>query len=332
MGIKIKSIIHIFIFVALVGQAEFVFARETVSRTKSSSVKSTKLNKPKPPKDPGQKATVSVDGSAIYEYPNFDSPVLEYLDQGKSVKVSKKIYPGIGGLGAFYKIRIRPGVFGYITDTDVKLNSKSSGRASVDDRDDDEDMGDDDPTRLMDETKNEEDADSNPENSLYMIRYLGLAAYNFNYSEVLRNQTETSATSMFGVKYTGPTGAMGGMPLDINLMFTATAPSFYNEIASSTTGVMLIGDAVAMIPLYDSRSYIIYYGAGLMLRYSTWKVLLKQQPGRPALDSVELAVGAVGDFGLAVRLSRQFLIRADAKYYYEKEKYFGLGAAIQYKY
>ena len=80
-----------------------------------SSMKSIKKKSKKRRKrrDTGQSAIVIVDGSAVYQAQNFDAPVMEYLDRGKKVKISKKVYKGIGGLGTFYKIRLQKGVWIY---------------------------------------------------------------------------------------------------------------------------------------------------------------------------------------------------------------------------
>ncbi|MCB0351397.1 MAG: hypothetical protein KDD38_09455 [Bdellovibrionales bacterium] len=327
MAIKIKILKSLLLIILSVGTVS-VYA---LSAFAAPAVKSKKTAKRK---DAGQSAVIKVDGSAVYEVPNFDSPVLEYMDRGKQVKISKKIYPGIGGLGAFYKIRIKKGFYGYIADTDAEVSrkGKSSRDGSDDDEDDDENLeSETDPTKLQSglfsENVQEEGADT-----FYLTRYIGFAYSSFNYSEVLRNQVETSPVKMLGMKMSGPTGIMGGMPLDMNVLFTTTAPNFYSDISDATSGFMLISDALVVLPLYESQRVILYYGFGAMLRYSSWQVKLKSQPGKAAIDSQELGLGAAVTGGAALRLGARLVLRADARYYYEKEPYLGYGAALQFKY
>jgi len=280
--------------------------------------------------DPGQDANIKIDGSAIYEAPNFDSPVLDYLDQGKKVKISKRLYPGIGGLGAFYRIRVRPGVIGYITDTDVDIAGKSRSSRTETPRDDNGDTLND-PLEIQQGMV--DDGPKEPGNSILLTRYLGLTYNSYEYTEVLRNISETVATPMFGLKMSGPTGVMGGMPLDINAVFTSTAPTFYNKIATSTSGFMILADMLTQLPLYEGRSFLVFYGFGPVVRYSSWKVKLsKADPSLPPVPSEEVGIGLAANLGAALKLGQKLLIRVEGKYIYEQEKYLGFGAALQFKF
>ena len=303
------------------------------SQTEGERKAKTKLKSKKPaakkrPKDTGQNASIKIDGSAVYEYPNFDSPVVEYMDRDKSVKISKKIYPGIGGLGAFYKIRLRKGVFGYIADTDVLLKGGKSALSS-------DDESESDPLKIQEKMMGPDSEDSGAESggdSLYLTRFLGLTYSNYNYVETLRKKSEEAATPLIGIKVSGPTKFLGGFPLDANFVFTTTAPDFYDEIASSTSGFMLIGDAAITIPLSESKRHIVYYGAGLLLRYSSWDVKLKSSPSSPAIDSQEVALGVLGLLGAGFTFTPKVMLKLDGKYNYEKEKYFAYGLSLQFRY
>jgi hypothetical protein len=125
---------------------------------------------------------------------------------------------------------------------------------------------------------------------------------------------------------------MGGMPLDMSLIFTSAAPAFYDDIATSTSGFMILADAVVMMPLYEGKSFFVYYGFGPVIRYSSWRVKLINKPNSPPVDSQEVGFGAGFAGGAALKLSAKYLLRAEAKYIYEQEKYFGFGAALQFKY
>lgn len=298
-------------------------------------------------KDSGQTARVKIDGAAIYEAPNFDSPVLEYMDADKKILISKKLYAGVGGLGAFYKVKVHRGVYGYITDTDVEIKGRSrdkDNRNRDNETDGEENSGENnennkradegsDPTVLRDfkDSKNDSE-EAKFENSIYMTRYLGVVYASYNYSEVLRKTTEVGRVNMIGAKLTGPTGLMGGMPMDVGVVFTTSAPDFYDEIASSAKGYMLVGDALFTMPLYENSSFMAFFGLGLVMRYSSWEVSLKNQIGKPAIDSQEIGFGAAAEVGTAVRLGSQMLVRLDGKYYYENEKYFGFDLAFLFKY
>jgi len=313
------------------GRSSKSTSRRNVTKKSNSIKKVAKSSKSKPKRDTGQNAKVKIDGSAVYQVPNFDSPVLEYLDSGKEYKISQKLYPGIGGLGTFYKIRLSPGHYGYITDTDVM----TSGGDNAQGEDADNEEVENDPLKLQSEIMNDsepEDVGSRDSDSLLFTSFVGPSYNVFNYSEVLRNTTEQAATTLYGLKFSGPVKSLSGMPLDINLMFTTTAPSFYSKIATGTSGMMLIGDVLVSLPIYDKKRILAFYGFGLVMRYSKWSVTLKSNPTSPALESQEATLGVVGHFGSIFRITPQIAMSAQAKYYYEKEKYFGYGLSLLFKY
>lgn len=282
-------------------------------------------------KDQGQDGVVKVDGAAVYEAQNFDAPVMEYLDSGKVFKISKKIYPGVGGLGSFYKVRLRKGVFGYIADTDIAPKRKGGGDEPAPPVPPEE-KAEKLPTDLSATEEYSEDEPAADKNAFYQQRYIGLGYYSVNFAEEISNNVKNANTPLYAIKKTGPTGFMGGVPLDMTMLFTVSAPSFYNNIASSTSGFMVFGDIMPFFPISESKAYMIYYGFGLMLRYSRWAVNLRQQAGKPAVDSEELAMGLEGELGTAFRFSRQVALRLDARYFWEKQRYFGFGGALEFKF
>ncbi len=298
----------------------------TSGDSKSSATKKTK--------DSGQDGVVKVDGAAVYEVQNFDAPVMEYLDSGKAFKISKKIYPGVGGLGSFYKIKLRKGVFGYIADTDIapKRRGSDDSEAESAPAGKPEEKLEKLPTDL---SATEEINDGEPvenKNSFYLMHYFGLAYYSLNFAEQISNNVKNANTAMYGVKKTGPTTFMGGMPLDMSFLITTTAPSFYNNIASKTSGMMIFGDVVPFFTLSEGKAYYSYWGFGLVGRYSRWSVSLLNQPSKPALDSEELALGVEAALGAAFKLGQKVALRVDGRYYYEKQHYFGFGTALEFRY
>lgn len=280
-------------------------------------------------RDTGQAALVIVDGSAIYQAPNFDSPVIEYLDRGKRILVSKRMYRGLGGLGAFYKVRLRPRVYGYITDVDVEVQG---GQTSSRNRPEEDQQIEGDPTVLQPDLEDESEPFVADGSGVYFTRYLGPTIQMLNYSEVLNKSKKSSAMQLFGGKLSGPGSWLGGMPLDFELLVSVSAPKFYDDIASSSSGFMLLGHMMPMFPFMTASKYVVYYSFGPMLRYSNFKVKIKNKPATPEVDSQELALGFNFGLGVAWQIGRRYALRIDGRYTYENESYFGAGAAFQFQY
>lgn len=311
-----KKLILIFLALIFVGLSspDNLWARE-----KKSSPSSSKK------RDPGQYAIIIVDGAAVYTVPNFDSPVKEYLDRGKRYKVSTKVYPGIGGLGAFYKILLKRGVFGYITDVDVEISSRKAGEVL---RDQDRSEIENDPLKIQEDL---EDSTEDPEfaQTLYLNSFTGVSLLTANYTETVGAKKRSSATPMIGFRRSGPTSYMGGMPLDLELAMTNQVPALYDSVTSSRSGYLFLGSALAMFPLSDQSNKLIYYAFGPSFKYSRFDLNLTNTPSLGTIQSHELALGAEIAIGAAFKVFSTWCLRLDARYNYENEGYSILSIAIQ---
>jgi hypothetical protein len=276
-------------------------------KTASKAPANGKGNKGKA--DKGQPATVAVDGAAVYEAPNFDSPVMEYLDQGKTFRVSTKVFPGSGGLGSFYKVRIRDGVYGYITDVDVEISGRKGSDAwKVEGKKGDDFEGGSDTL------------DS---------RYFGVSAVSVNYTEVIANQKKSAMTSLFGIRWIGPTGFFGGLPIDFEFVATNRAPQFYQDVASETSGYLMMSHLLMNFPLYAGTRNMLSLGLGPSFRFSMFDVRLsKMTPGIGSVDSQEAAFGAQANLGFLWGLTQRWALRFDGRYNYENEAYAGFSVSI----
>jgi hypothetical protein len=293
-------------------------------------------------KDSGQKAKVTVDGAAVYEAPNFDSPVMDYMDRGKSILVSRRVYRGAGGLGAFHKVRLRKGVFGFITDVDIQTSGKAlpssravkptsenqqpveEQRAAVDSND---------PTQIQPELEREEPEEVRMNGAgIYLTRYLSLNYATFDYAEKIAKQTNSADLAMLGVKLTGPGSVMGGLPIDFEMNISTAEPDFYSKYYKSTKGFMFLGHAMVMLQGPEFKKSAIYYGGGLALKYTRFEVITNKFPNSSAIDSQDLVVGLAAQIGYAHEIGSKYLLKGDLRYYYEKEAYMGYALSFGTKF
>ena len=70
-------------------------------------------------------AKVINDGALVYKAADFDAPVLGHLRAGGTYQISVKT------IGAFYQIKVRDNLFGYVSDVDVKPIGSDSGKKTA---------------------------------------------------------------------------------------------------------------------------------------------------------------------------------------------------------
>jgi hypothetical protein len=267
----------------------------------------------------GQDAVVKTDAAAVYDGANFDSTVTEYLDAGKKVRISKKTYPGGGGIGVFYKVKIGKTI-GYITDIDVEIKG-AGGKKSKKKLAEDEGEEAPDPMKLQDEDEGEnENPEGAPNDSTYYNTFWGLSFSSVAYAEEIASKTETENVAMVGLRRQGPVGMLGGLPLDFDLLFTSSPPGFYDDFSTKTTGFMVMSNMLVSIPLYDSQSFIVRLGLGPSIRFSNWSVTLEQFADKPPVESQESTLGGTAGLGFGLRFGR-VMLAADGRYTYETQSY-----------
>lgn len=269
-------------------------------------------------KSAGVHAQIYVDGAAIYEKPDFDSKVQDYLRYQTKVVVSRKAFRGVGGMGLFHRIRYGK-KFGYVPDTDVRVIEVEALKQT-------EEGAPEKKTISKVWEKEEQEVLGKP--PLYFTRYLGGALALVNFKEKFSGKTFSDDMLMYGLRMTGPGTLFDGPPLDFNVWFSLGKPGYYKKFASgSPTGFMMFGDVMFMLPLIDAKNTLVSYGLGVMWLYTRYKI-----PVRGAnFDSQEVRLGFDAALGIGQRMGKMML-RLDAKYYYEKTQYFGYILSLQGEY
>ncbi len=266
------------------------------------------------------RAKVAVDGAAVYAKPDFDSEVLDYLNQGQSVPISHRQFAGTGGLGLFFKTKTPSGKLGYITDTDVEIpkDAKVTAPPGAPPRVSE--------TKASTPKKREEEEYNDFHRPIYLTRYIGLTGGMVDYSEKFSGNKLSSLMPFVGLRMTGP--LLGAPTIDFNLTMYPSAPKYLTVIGTGTaSGFLVLSDIGLLFPVVESGKNLVYYGLGLMWTFSDYKV----DVGGANYSSQDLRIGIDFDVGYAYRFST-FALRVDAKYYIEKTMYYGFMLSFQTEY
>ena len=281
-----------------------------------------------------QLGIVSIDGAMVYKDSNFDAPVIAYLKKGKKVRVSSRRY------GAFYRVLVKRGVVGYISDIDVKVvggdrsvkkkrkkrRKKSRRKKRKRSEEFGEDSSDEDWAGSSDKRFRK------PKKSIFAKRYVGAFLGVVNFKEEVLGQKVSSNVNVIGAKVTGPELLFEGPYIfDINLMMSLSAPSYYGEISSTAvSGFFAILDAQVLYP-YSTPTYekwTIYFGGGPFLIYSKFGNVTVDGEDQP-LDLQDLKLGVSALAGFSYEIGKDYLAKIEPKFFLEKNSYFGIFASIQ---
>lgn len=245
-----------------------------------------------------QKGTVVADEAQIYKDPDFDAPVMAVLKQGQVFAISK------GKKGPFYKIRLKPGVTGWISDAEIR-----PGVIKAED--------------LQDAHQEEEAEDSarKGRKPFFATRYRGLSLDFIDYAEDTMGARRNAQTMFYGLKFNGyNTLFSGDMYTESNILFHSGAPSYYQDSTGNEgSGYIVILDFLFQTVLPRSKDLIFFYGFGPMFKYSHFDLKLT---GADAFSADDMTLGVLFSVGAAYRIQR-VSIRPDIKYYWEKEGYLG---------
>ncbi len=268
--------------------------------------------KPLPP----QKAETLSAENAVYESASFDAKVIAVLPAGKVFSISNNLFSG-----AFYRIRVRDGVIGYIADSDVKpLGKKASAKKS---------------SSLGAKATKDKGQDSQPKKNprFEFARYVGASYYLNRYEEDTMGSSRSEQMGFFGIKMSGANVLLEGLvPTELNILYAPRAPDYYQKVTGqASSGWIFIMDFLLQTYIPQSKDSMLLFGFGPMFRFSKFDVGLRDSgTGTVTQYSMQdMALGAAFNAGIALRVSN-IALRLEAKYHWEKRSYLGFGTALQF--
>lgn len=279
-------------------------ARPGTSAAKKAPAKSTKSYRG---------VVIAEEGGTVFQEPNFDSATLGMVSPGQNFEISS------GKRNGFYRIRLKPGTLGWISDAEIKplgmretkpTNTKAPGKPKK-------------------EAPKKKAFKPRPINH---TRYVGLLFSSVNYLEDTMGAKRKESLSMFGLRWSGPNTVMSGdINIDSEILVKTSPPNFYRQATGNpATGFMLIGDFVFVTDIPQSKSLMAYYGFGPMFRFSQYNVLLNMDGGKTRnYNLTDITLGAVFALGVATALGDHYALRLDGRYYWETQRYTSVSLALQ---
>lgn len=238
--------------------------------------------------------------AAVYQGPDFDSAVIDSLEENQKVPMSNKKFKSSSDFGSFFKVKTPKGKIGYVGDNDIQ------------------------PLRLkkkMDEEMGQHDGES-----IYYKKMLGVSLATVNYAEKFQDKYSKAQTTMLGFRMTGPDVLGDSPPLDVNVWLGFKPPSYYDSISGGkASGFFLLGDVGVVFPVVDWTKSLLNFGLGVMWTYTHFKVPI----GGKDYASDELRIGIDLSFGGAIKFGKEWVGRGDIKYFVDKTPYTGLMLSLQ---
>jgi len=262
------------------------------------------------PKLKSPQAVIKTDLAFVYKEASFDAPVLTQLRAGKRYDVSQKKFNGI-----FHRIRIKPGVLGYIADSDLNLRAARNPEA-----------------RDRDEESRERRRKSASHRPFAYSQYAGLSYNSLAYQEKTMGSTQKENLGVYGVKLFGPDLVIDG-PLitELHLQIFPGAPNYYHKkTGNPASGFLFLTDMKFISPLMTRKESLTWFGFGPMMRWNAFNVQLTEAGGKKNSYSLnDMALGVVFSLGAGVKFDK-LALRIEGVYYWEEKTYFGFVSSLQF--
>lgn len=254
-----------------------------------------------------QQATVVVEGALVYQDADFDAPVITTLKLGAVYSVSK------GKKGPFFKIRLKPGYTGWVSDTDIKPGIIKIAKSE--------------------KKKPSESKAEKPKKPFFATRYRGPVLQMTSFTEDTLGKERSAALPFYGLKISGfNTLFTGEIYTDANILFHFGAPSYYESYTGKKAdGFIFVTDFLLQTVLPQGRNVLFYYGFGPMFKYSQFHLEVDKGSSTSSYSADDMVLGAVFDLGLAARWGSVSL-RTDAKYSWERSRYGALGLSLGWEF
>ncbi|MDG0817459.1 SH3 domain-containing protein [Bdellovibrio svalbardensis] len=258
-----------------------------------------------------QQGTVVGDEAQVYQDPDFDSPIITVVPMGSVYSISK------AKKGPFYKIRVKPGTVGWIVDSDIHpgvFKVTPETQAEV-------------------EKLKEQQALESKKRPFFATRYWGPVAEYLNYTEDTMGDERSAGTLFYGLKWNGYNTIFSGeIYTDAEILFHSGAPSYYQDLTGQSAGGFIVNANFLLQTVSSvSKSMLFYYGFGPTWRYSHFDLHLTNGSTVSEYSADDMALGILFDVGVGYRIGR-VSVRTDARYYWEKNKYYGLGVNLGWEF
>lgn len=250
-----------------------------------------------------QKATVVLDGALVYQDADFDAPVIATLKLGEVYDISR------AKKGPFHKIRIKPGTVGWVADVDVKPGI----------------------IKIKPPEKEKKERRKKP---FFAARYRGPTFDYINFTEDTLGEERSAGMLFYGVKFNGFNTLMEGeIYTEGNILFHIGAPQYYSDYTKKgADGFIVMANFLFQTVLPQSKSMLFYYGFGPMFKYSHFSLEVPNGTQTLNYSADDMNLGVVFNVGLAFRLGESLSLRTDAKYYWERSRYYGLGLNLGWEF
>lgn len=255
------------------------------------------------------KGKVMHDGAIVYSEADFDSQVLGYAKIGGIYEISSKTF------GVFYRIQVKPGVIGYIADSDIMPLNKVSAKGNIE------------------STQKEKGERPKKHRSFENARYFGLQYSQVNYFEETMGRGLTESLAFFGMKLSGPYLLIQGpINTEMNFIFHMGAPSYYEKYTGhAAAGWIFMTDFLIQMVLPQGKNTMFYFGFGPMFRISKFQTVVGSGTATTTYNLEDMALGAAFNLGIGFRMGAVAL-RAEGKYYWEKYKNTAANLALQFEF
>lgn len=264
----------------------------------------------------------------VYAQPDFNAPVLAELERGKNYVISKQKFSEL-----FYKISVKPGLVGYVSDVEVQVSGGAPGGGPQGktplksplhkpiDKQIDKKLN---PKKNVKKEKAEPPRLDNRK-PFYATRYRGVIVESMNYAEDTMSKHRTANLTFFGYRVCGfNTLFSGEMSTDASVRVYFGAPKYYEEITGQPASGWIIHTDFTFDTLYpQGKNHLISYGFGPMFKYSHLVASLKNTTNAFNTDYPmdDMTLGVLFRLGIAFRINNMSL-RSDVKYYMESQRYF----------
>jgi hypothetical protein len=265
----------------------------------------------------------------VYAKATFDSPIIANLKRGDKIYGTKRPKPS--GFGYFHKVRVKKGVYGYIPDTSVegfkkkgKLANKDKRKKKVSKKRKSSGGGISGRASYGEEGIKKKSKVRSYKTSLLKERSVGLSLSQINYKLDTKGQSVKSGELFFGFKLSGGGWGLTRVPLDLNFMFSPSAPSSIDDFASDGSGYIALVDLSLPLEWARGKHWSVFISLGLALSHYNFDFVRA---------GVAESTGAT-EFGGTFRLGSgyrfgTFIARLEAQYINVGTDHLGLNFSLQ---
>lgn len=264
-----------------------------------------------------QRGRVVKQSTAVYRSADFDSPVLGQIKGNTEWDISTRVF------GAFYQVRIKSNMVGYVSDVDILPVSQLKGSRRREEKKS--------ASQSAEKKAKAEDDSIRKNRPFAATNFWGLQYASIRYRESTMGLRPSDQMNFIGFNMSGPNVVFDGVETVFNFLVSLGPPKYYAQATQmGADGFVLFTNFLIEYNSTHGKNTMTFFGIGPLFKYSRVVASLIENGETLPYSLEDMNLGLIFNLGITQRVGGM-AFRGEAQFFWEKLQYNAFVVSAQFE-